>query len=105
MRRDWAEPRRKVDEEGACRFCGRRDRRLEAAHVIPRSVAPGPANQGAVNVVPLCAGDVTGPGCHQRYDAHEISLLGRLTVREEAAAVLVAGGLEAARRVIVGRER
>lgn len=104
MRRDWAEPRAKVEEEGRCRYCGRSDRRLEAAHVIPRSVAPGLANQGAVNVVPLCGGDASGPGCHERYDAHEISLLGYLTAREEAAAVLIAGGLELARRQINGRE-
>jgi len=67
-------------------------------------VAPGLANQGAINIVPLCAGDASGPGCHQRYDAQEISLLGYLTAREEAAAVLIAGGLELARRQINGRE-
>jgi hypothetical protein len=54
--------------------------------------------------VPLCAGDASGPGCHELYDSHRISLLGYLTAREEAAAVLIAGGLELARRQINGRE-
>lgn len=100
LRRDWADAREKVDTEGCCRWCGQAWN-LETAHIIGRSRderARG-ASIARVNpdtVVPLCR------SCHALYDAGGLSLLGALTPQEEAAAVLAANGLEAARRRIMG---
>lgn len=93
-RRDWTEARRKVldDDEGRCRIC-RSTWRVQAAHVIPRSLAPGLANNmGADNIVALCE------ECHGAYDRHEVDLLPYLTLAEQLAAVRQAGGIALAYR-------
>lgn len=96
-RRDWREAREKVEEEGRCRVC-RTGGRLEAAHVIPRSLAPGVgSNQDAANIVPLC------PRCHSEYDLHRLDLLPYLRLEEQVAAVSTAGGLALAIRRISNR--
>lgn len=94
-RRNWKEARAKVDtENGRCRVCGAPN--AEAAHVIPRSLAPGVGNNmSADNVVPLCGGP---DGCHGAYDRHELDLLPYLTLPEQVAAVRQAGGIALAYR-------
>lgn len=91
-RRDWKEARAKVDaENGRCRVCGAPN--AEAAHVIPRSLAPGVGNNmGADNIVPLCR------DCHTEYDHHRLSLLEYLGMAEQVAAVRQAGGIALAYR-------
>ena len=91
-RRNWKEARAKVDaENGRCRVCGAPN--AEAAHVIPRSLAPGVGNNmGADNIVPLCR------DCHTEYDQHRLDLLPYLTLAEQVAAVRQAGGIALAYR-------
>ena len=99
-RRNWKEARAKVDaENGRCRVCGAPN--AEAAHVIPRSLAPGVGNNmSADNIVPLC-----GDQCHPAYDRHELDLLPYLTLAEQVAAVRQAGGIALAyRRTTNSRE-
>lgn len=101
-RRDWADARAKVDAEGKCRVCKRRDRKLEAAHVIGRDndepKAPGSKTfyVKPERIVPLC-----GPfpaGCHgDTQERRTTDLLPHLTVEEQAQAVLDAGSIESAR--------
>lgn len=95
-RRDWTEPRQKiVDEGGRCRKC-RSSEMVEAAHVVPRSLAPGVANnQGYLNTIPLCR------ACHTRLDGHEpgFSILEVLQLDEQIEAVRQAGGIAAAYRI------
>lgn len=93
-RRDWREARRKVIEhdEGRCRVC-RSTWRVQAAHVIPRSLAPGVGNNmGADNIVALCE------DCHREYDQHRLDLLPHLSLSEQVAAVREAGGIGLAYR-------
>ena len=91
-RRNWKEARAKVDaEKGRCRVCGAPN--AEAAHVIPRSLAPGVGNNmSADNIVPLCR------DCHTEYDQHRLDLLPFLTLPEQVAAVRSAGGIALAYR-------
>ena len=91
-RRDWKQARAKVDaENGRCRVCGAPN--AEAAHVIPRSLAPGVGNNmSADNIVPLCR------DCHTEYDQHRLDLLPFLTLPEQIAAVRQAGGIALAYR-------
>jgi hypothetical protein len=114
-KRDFSDARAKVEEEGVCRACGIPDDStldgqrvwLEAAHVIPRAlsdeVLEGPRG-GKVRhvprdaVVPLCAPD----RCHLLFDENRLDLLSVLTLEEQLFAVRVAGGIENARRKIVG---
>ena len=91
--RDWKEPHAKRDAEGVCRVCGRDP--VDAAHIIPRSLAPNGAEQQD-NIVPLCR------SCHRLYDEGFLSLEEYLTAAEAACAVLLAGGLRAALRVVSG---
>ncbi len=99
MKRDWTASRAKVDAEGRCRYC-RVAGRLEAAHIISRSIK-GHDNQMADNIVPLC------PACHrqQHHDRGSMKLLSRgfLTTEEQAAAVLAAGSIFQAVELIDGR--
>jgi 5-methylcytosine-specific restriction endonuclease McrA len=87
-RRNWKEARQKVEREGfRCRVC-RSSFQVEAAHVIPRSLAPGVGtNMSADNIVPLCR------ECHVEYDQHRLDLLPALTLPEQVAAVQQAGGI------------
>lgn len=91
-RRNWKEARAKVDaENGRCRVCGAPN--AEAAHVIPRSLAPGVGNNmSADNIVPLCR------DCHTEYDHHRLSLLEYLGMAEQVAAVRSAGSIALAYR-------
>lgn len=92
-KRDWREARAKVEEEGRCRLCWRGGQ-LDAAHVIPRSLAPGATNNmGRDNIVPLCR------RCHELVDSHQESLLPVLTLNEQCEAVRQAGGIAAAYRM------
>jgi hypothetical protein len=95
-RRNWKEARQKVEREGfRCRVC-RSSFQVEAAHVIPRSLAPGVGtNMSADNIVPLCGGP---DGCHGAYDRHDLSILEYLTLPEQVAAVRQAGGIALAYR-------
>lgn len=104
-RRSWKAAREKVEEEGRCRVC-RSSWNVQAAHVIPRSLAPGvDNNMSADNIVPLCSGTPAGGGmgCHERYDSHQLDICSVLTLREQLAAVSVAGGLYPALRRISNR--
>ena len=95
-RRDWTEARAKVDDaEGRCRVCKSNRDGLDAAHVIPRSLAPV-ENQSAESIVPLCR------RCHTAYDCHELDLLPYLTLDESVKAVEVAGTIANAYRIIKG---
>lgn len=87
----------KAGPGACCRTCGAQEG-LQLAHTIGREFdSPYIGSQqfdlyvDPDSVVPLCR------GCHQMYDAHEIDLLGKLTVDEEMDAVKRAGGLENAR--------
>jgi len=92
QRRDWRVPRAKVDREGVCRVC-HRPGRLEAAHIIPRSLG-GTEEEHAT--VPLCR------GCHSEFDAHTLDLLPHLTRDEQAHAVRLVG-MASAWRTITGQ--
>lgn len=103
-RRDWTEARAKVDREGRCRVCGR-TWKVEAAHVIPRSVAPN-GGEHANAIVPLCGDyiDESGKavkGCHSRYDdkSQGLDLRPYLTVEEYDAAIEAAGSWGMAERI------
>lgn len=96
-RRDWREARAKVDLEGVCRVCRCGYDHIDAAHVIPRSLAPNHGEQGDA-IVGLCR------ACHTDYDEHRLDLLPYLSLAEQVSAVKAAGGIERARRIISGRE-
>ena len=92
-RRNWKPMREKVEAEGRCRVCRTSSGPIDAAHVIPRSLAPGVGNNmGADNIVPLCR------DCHTEYDHHRLSLLEYLGMAEQVAAVRQAGGIALAYR-------
>lgn len=97
-RRDWTAARAKVEAEGVCRACGTGGR-LEAAHIIPRSINPTEANMDALGICPLC------PNCHRDYDSHQLDLLPYLTVLEQSNAVIMASGIASADRIISGRKQ
>lgn len=102
LRRDWHDAREKIDHEGRCRVCGD-SWALEAAHTVGRARDERQRGASIVHidpnaVLPLCQ------RCHQAYDAGRLNLLGFLTLDEELCAVRAAGGLEAARRRIIGSE-
>ena len=108
-RRDWTQARAKVDAEGRCRVCGS-DWRVEAAHVIPRSVAPN-GGEHPDSIVPLC-GDyvdsITGnaiKGCHSRYDdkSNGLDLTPYLNDAELEAAVAAAGSWGMATRIVTSK--
>jgi hypothetical protein len=100
-KRDWADARAKVEEEGCCRICKRTDRKLEAAHVLGREhdepKSPGSATLYVHpdRIFPAC-----GPfpdGCHGDVDHRRISSLPYLTLDEQLQAVRDAGGIAQAR--------
>jgi len=94
--RNWADARRKVTDAGRCRVCRTSNPPIDAAHVIPRSLAPN-GGEHADAVVEMCR------KCHVDYDCHQLDLLPYLSLAEQLSAVTVAGGIEAARRQITGR--
>lgn len=63
---------------------------------MPRALAPN-GGEVADAIVPLCR------RCHARYDAAQLDLLPFLSPAEQAHAVLLAGGIVAALRIITGR--
>jgi hypothetical protein len=92
-RRDWTEPREKVDAEGRCRVCARTGLKIDAAHIVPRSrVVAGPGEHPD-NIVPLCH-----ERCHPAYDAGELDLLPFLTLGEQGYATELVGLVEAMQR-------
>lgn len=109
MKRNWSEAEGKRTE--ACRYCERTDRPIELAHVIGRTAdkrspvrllgrnwsTPSTVWVHPDRVVPLCGPFGDPEACHTKYDHHEISLIGYLTLDEEAQAVHDALGLENAR--------
>lgn len=100
-KRDWSDARSKVEAERVCRVCGSSEW-VEAAHVTgrlhdePKTLSSKTLYVKRERIVPLC-GSFSG-ACHNRYDAHELDLLGFLTPQEEAQAVLDLGSIESARR-------
>ena len=91
--RDWTDMHDKRDSEGVCRVCGAEP--VDAAHIVPRSLC-GHGGEVADNCVALCR------RCHRLYDEGFLSLEEHLTAAEAACAVLLAGSLRAALRVISG---
>lgn len=96
MKRDWTPAREKVEGEGRCRVCKRGDVKLDAAHVIPRSLSPVEGSMAEDATVPLCR------ECHTRYDHHQLDLLPYLSPAEQMAATRQAGGIAAAYRITTG---
>lgn len=94
MKRDMAAARRKVFVEARCRSCGRCDRRLDAAHVIPRSrISAAMGAEDPRNIIPLCR------PCHNDHHGfHGLELLSCLTVDEQQYIVGLVGLGEAYRR-------
>lgn len=86
MKRDWSMAIEKCLREGSCRVCGSHEM-IDPAHIIPRSLG---GRDHAESIVPLCR------ACHTAYDAHRLSLLPYLTVKEEVEAVIAIGGLSRA---------
>jgi len=95
-KRDWTGARAKVEDEACCRLCLDGSARLDAAHVIPRSLNGSDENMEPLGIVPLCR------KCHTAVDSHEADLLPVLSPEEQAHAVLMAGSLERARQLITG---
>ena len=91
--RDWTDMHDKRDSEGVCRVCGAEP--VDAAHIVPRSLC-GHGGEVADNCVALCR------RCHRLYDEGFLSLEEYLTAAEAACAVLLAGSLRAALRVVSG---
>lgn len=99
-RRDWTEPRQKVEAEGRCRVCGGTSD-VQAAHIVPRSQVAAGHGEHVDNIVPLC-GDF-GNGCHGLFDRGELDLLPFLTLGEQAYAVLIhPGGMVGAYQRVTG---
>lgn len=98
--RDWSGAREKVDAEGCCRACGRRPGAgwvLDAAHLVRRSQGGTDDPDG---VVPLCRHEFGAEkGCHERFDAGTMDLVGSLERGEEMHVVGLVG-LEGAYRVL-----
>lgn len=115
--RDWSDARAKIEEEGACRACGRNqyNARIEAAHTIGRehdqqlmhgtcegAGCAGCNQHGVVkwvnpdDVIPLC-GPATSTGtCHGKQHAHLLDLLPILSPEEQVRAVQVTGSIATA---------
>lgn len=99
--RDWRDASAKLEQELFCRLCGAGN--PQRAHVIGRRADVPKEGRSTLwvnpdSIVPLC------DSCHRTYDAHAVDLLGQLTAREAAQAVLDASriyggnGLEAMRK-------
>lgn len=128
-KREWEDARRKIEDEGQCRNCGRNAyaARIEAAHTLGREHDEGkvcPECQGQaldkahcercngwgyvlyvnpLDVIPLC-GPATSTGtCHGRQHAHQLDLLPILTAAEQVRAVQVVGTIAGAYRALAGQ--
>jgi hypothetical protein len=121
--RYWLDARAKVEDEGSCRACGKREREaggLHFAHLIGRrydasirSLQDAPCDPIQRDLldrleregfdlyvnpeegVPLCA------RCHERYDQRRLDLLSSLTYAEQAA-ITRHVGIERARHRVTG---
>lgn len=97
-KRDWTLARAKVELEGACRYCHVEYKHLEAAHLIGRKHdEPHPDGTKRIwvnpdRIIPLCAEH------HRLFDAHQLDLIGYLSLEEQLRAVSDCGSLEIARR-------
>lgn len=99
MKRDWKDAIGKRNQEGCCRVCGTYP--VEAAHVIGRRTDKRYGGTAYVNpdsIVPLCRPH------HELYDQHAMDLLPYLSLAEQLQAVTDAGGIELARKRLIGRE-
>jgi hypothetical protein len=92
--------RAKVEAEGVCRVCGAGLSTLEAAHTFDRSLGKSSFDDPDL-IVPLCGR--FGNHCHQQYDANRLNLLPYLSLAEQVALVRVAGGIERARKRVIGK--
>ena len=104
VKRRWQHARAKVDGE-SCRDCGHAFFfPPEAAHLVPRRFdeeKTGPKGGKYLyvhpdNIVALCR------SCHRAFDAGELSLLGKLTMRELRHVVSILGKHRARRRLSGG---
>jgi hypothetical protein len=101
-KRDWTDARAKAEEEGCCRICKTKARKIEAAHVLGREHDEPKVNKATGEalkelhvhpdrIVPLC-----GPfpeGCHGDVDYNRVNLVHYLTIDEQVQAVRDAGGI------------
>lgn len=102
MRRDWTDADKKMPYQW-CRGCGGDG--MERAHLVPRrfdEVRIGPMGGKYLyvepdNIVALCT------PCHHAFDAGELSLLGKLTMREYRHVISILGKARARRRLGGGR--
>lgn len=100
-KRDWRPALKKVEQEGACRYCGD-TMMLEAAHVIGRKYDRPVAEDSKTllvrpeSVVVLCRRH------HEAYDRRELDLMPYLHLFEQVRAVLDAGGIASANKRISG---
>ena len=104
LRRDWSDVKKKMQMR-ECRGCSYEQRFwIQRAHLVPRrfdEVRKGPKGAKylyvhADNVVPLCI------ECHRAFDAGELSLVGKLTMRELRHVVSILGKHRARRRLSGG---
>lgn len=108
LSRSWGDALVKVHREGRCRYCGYMGD-LDAAHIIGRkhdAVITGPRGGQTLyvhpdSIVPLC-GAFSPNFCHQKYDQETLDLLPHLHLHEQIRAVEDAGGIESARKRIIG---
>jgi hypothetical protein len=106
LRRNWDLAIAKIADEGACRACGRSDRKLDCAHVVGRRADVRSGNTAIVNpdsIIPLCGPSTDTASCHCRYDQHRLDVCGLLSLDESVQAVRDAGGLGAAYRRVTGQ--
>lgn len=124
-KKQWNDAREKIDREGACRNCGlswESVMSLQAAHTVNQKLQDRtkvvpldepdrseriPKNFVRViwvnpdSVIPLCV--TQDGGCHGKYDAHQLDILGLLTYEEEADAVRAVGIVRAVKRLSGGK--
>ena len=110
-KRNWKKARIKVEEEGRCRFCGKKPAelartglRLEAVHLVPRQWDQADDDDGILIVDPLSIVPACGPAtdtrsCHSRFDCGELEALPALSFPEQAAVVKKVGLLSAYTRL------
>jgi hypothetical protein len=107
LRRDWVDAREKIDGQ-PCRVCGQ-TWGVEAAHIAQRKHDKRERGATVVRVepagvVPLCGPATTSSTCHGQFDAGTLDLLPYLSLDEQLEAVRALGGIEAARRRIMGAQ-
>lgn len=101
--RIWTDAIQKIQDEAACRNCGRTDKKLDCAHVSGRSFdRPKPGKKtkwvDPDDVIPLCGPFGDKDSCHTKYDHHQLSIISSLSPPEQLKAVQNFGTIELARR-------